>query len=75
MDKVYIYNQQYKLAGQTVSQRDLDRKDDPDDCGDWTGYDESDLPAIGELSRTGTPANQVYWTRVAVNLREACGLK
>jgi hypothetical protein len=71
--KVYIYNQNCKLAGQTVPVDELDRYDDPADGGDWTGYDESDLPLLDERAN-GTTPNHAFWAKVARNLRIACGL-
>ena len=37
--KLYIYNQNCVSAGLSVSQRQLEQHENPDDAGDWTVYE------------------------------------
>ena len=69
--KLYIYNENCVMAGQSVPMSKLEQYDDPAEGGDWTEYDGTaeELLALAEqLDKPGC-VNTHNW-RVAQTLRE-----
>lgn len=64
--KIILYAQRHEFAGRPVSQTDLDRHDDPEDCPDWVVYDApaADLlelaGPLGDLSRRPFQHHEYY---------------
>ena len=75
--KLYIYNENCVMAGQTVPQRIIDEDADPDNGGDWTLYEGTEAELVEqarEIFRHAQPhAAGAYQRRVARTISECFG--
>lgn len=75
--KLYIYNQNCVSAGLSVSQRQLEEHENPDDAGDWTVYEGTEDELIelarsyAKSARTAERYDRRYQRRVARTILES----
>ncbi len=75
--KLYIYNQNCTMAGQSVPERELEKYVNPDDCGDWTDHGGTETEMIEEArslihgaSNAGA-GTDLFYRRVARTILKA----
>ena len=75
--KLYIYNQNCVSAGLSVSQRQLEEHENPDDAGDWTMYEGTEDELIelarsyAKSARTAERYDRRYQRHVAATILES----